>query len=190
VSAGRRVHDHWGPECDDRAVSATTIRPRHDRDLPGCVTAMRQVHLGDGYPANWPADPARFLASNDEFGAWVALAGEDIVGHMSLGDGKTEIEELHGTGLLAPAPMLGISRLFVSPGARGQGLARRLLAVAAGEASQRDRDLILSVVDDGRCAAVAMYEHLGWRRIATLQADWTLPDGNRALMRYYLGPDS
>jgi hypothetical protein len=67
------------------------IRKRHERDLPGCVSVVRSVHLTDGYPGIWPSDPERWLACGhaDPY-AWVATDDQGLVGgHVAalIGEG-------------------------------------------------------------------------------------------------------
>ncbi|MBF8188506.1 GNAT family N-acetyltransferase [Nonomuraea sp. K274] len=76
------------------------IRRRAPEDLDACVEALATVHAADRYPANWPDDPGAWPTPDDPAMAWIAA-------EASL---TTEI-----------------TRLFVSPVARGRGLAGRLL---------------------------------------------------------------
>ena len=164
------------------------IRARRPADLPGCVEVLDKVHHRDGYPVNWPADPAGFLTSGAQLGAWVAERDGTVFGHVVLSDGRTEIDELAGLDVLPDKRFAGISRLFVAPAGQGGGLGRALLDTAVAAAAAAGREPILSVVDDGRDKAVSVYEHLGWRRIATLDADWTTSDGSVPMLRYYVAP--
>ncbi|HZE38992.1 MAG TPA: GNAT family N-acetyltransferase [Stackebrandtia sp.] len=169
-------------------MAEPVIRLRLDADLDACVAVMREVHLANHYPENWPSDPREFLLAKDGIAAWVAVDGGDVVGHVVLSEATTEITELAEIGVTFDAALAGISRLFVSPRARGRGVGAALMAAAGSTAAENRRELILSVVDDGHSTAVPMYEHLGWRYIASLEANWTMSNGQRPLMRYYLGP--
>ncbi|MGH8880223.1 MAG: GNAT family N-acetyltransferase, partial [Stackebrandtia sp.] len=100
----------------------------------------------------------------------------------------TEITELSELDVLPGKPLAAISRLFVTPKGRGRGWGSALLDTATRAAEHAGRGLMLSVVDDGRSPAVAVYEHLGWRLIAKLDGSWTLPDGTTPVLRYYLAP--
>ena len=59
-----------------------------------------------------------------------------------------------------------LSRLFVAPAARGQGVARSLLTAALTEARVRRRLAVLDVGQDFD-GAVALYEAEGWSRVAS-----------------------
>ncbi|MEU3600565.1 GNAT family N-acetyltransferase [Streptomyces sp. NPDC006798] len=157
----------------------TTIRLRTDDDLPACAAVLAAVHTGDGYPVDWPADPGRWLSPGSLLGAWVAVdgagrAGSGVVAHIALC--------APGDGDLAPGlwsrhsgtPSSGtavVSRLFVAPGARGRNLGERLLAGAAEHAARLGLHPVLDVVESDRAAA-ALYERLGWRRLAATGQRW------------------
>ncbi|MEV3962105.1 hypothetical protein AB0M34_14600 [Nocardia sp. NPDC050193] len=56
------------------------IRPKALDDLPACVAVLRRVHETDGYPADWPADPAGWLNSAklvDARNAEIRVAGAE-----------------------------------------------------------------------------------------------------------------
>lgn len=64
-----------------------------------------------------------------------------------------------------------VSRLFVAPKARGQGVGALLIGQAVGEARRRLLHPVLDVVASDTAAA-ALYERLGWERMATVQQRW------------------
>lgn len=152
----------------------TTIRPRTDDDLPACVHALAAVHEKDGYPVDWPADPGEWLSPVSALGAWVAVHEGVPVGHIALcapGDGdlapglwaRDSGEPSSGTAV--------VSRLFVAPGARGRNLGALLLAGAVEYAARLGLRPVLDVVESDRAAA-ALYERLGWRRLAATEQRW------------------
>ncbi|MFG3441002.1 GNAT family N-acetyltransferase [Nonomuraea sp. NPDC047897] len=156
----------------------TPIRPRTDADLDACVKALFEVHAADRYPVDWPADPARWLTPADLVRAWVAVEDGRVTGHVGLARVEPEVAELVG------APVAGaVTRLFVAPGARGGGLAARLLDVVLAQAAP----LALEVSDEGR-AAIASYERHGWRRVGSTRAAWLNAAGEPALLHHYLSP--
>ncbi|RSM53825.1 GNAT family N-acetyltransferase [Actinoplanes sp. ATCC 53533] len=139
----------------------TVIRSREPADLPACVTTLRAVHERDGYPLNWPADPVAWLTPPGTRRAWVAVDGETVAGHAIVtGEGE-------------------VSRLFVSPGRRGAGLAGELIDRAR---SAHGGELVLEVAND---AAAAYYERTGWIFVAAGPAGWTAPDGSPVTLRRY-----
>ncbi|GAA5032566.1 GNAT family N-acetyltransferase [Actinopolymorpha pittospori] len=166
------------------------IRARDNGDLPGCVAALAEVHAADGYPTRWPAEPAGWLTPTDLLHAWTAHLDDTVVGHVVIrgvaDDSMASL--LAASGGVPPERLASLSRLFVVPGARRRGVASGLIGRATCEAATDGLRLVLDVVDDGRGAAVALYEEAGWRRVASVQAAWTMPDGRRPMVSYYLSP--
>ncbi|MGV9315864.1 GNAT family N-acetyltransferase [Streptomyces sp. NPDC003691] len=153
----------------------TVIRPRTDDDLPACVRALAEVHRHDGYPVNWPADPARWLSPPSLTAARVAVRAGTPVAHITLCP--------PGPGDLAPALWAAatgtppdrtavVSRLFTAPRSRGLGLAARLLTEATALSRTLGRHPVLDVVSTDRTAA-ALYERLGWHRLAATEQSWS-----------------
>jgi GNAT superfamily N-acetyltransferase len=145
-----------------------SIRPRTPADLDACVAALHAVHVTDGYPANWPAEPARWLTPPGLAAAWVAALDDvPMAGHALLlesGDG------------------LELARLFVPPAARRRSVASALLAAAIDWAQ---RPLVLQVTDEDRSSAIALYEASGWQYTHSSVATWTAPDGSAVRLRHY-----
>jgi GNAT superfamily N-acetyltransferase len=152
------------------------IRNREAADIDLCVQALATVHPTSGYPTNWPADPARWLTPSGILHAWIATTnGLPIAGHMILRQ--------------LPASATGertaeVSRLFVVPAARRQGIALALLQKTIHWATTNELDLVLDVTDHLR-AAQGLYERTGFRRINTKRADWTTPDGQPITLHQY-----
>ncbi|MEU4570860.1 GNAT family N-acetyltransferase [Nonomuraea sp. NPDC023979] len=143
------------------------IRPRTPADLDACVEALAQVQAADRYPVDWPADPGAWLTPAGLTSAWIAVDVDGAVhGHVGLG---------------ADAE---ITRLFVTPAARGQGLAARLLDTVRAAVRA---PLKLEVSAEGQ-AAIAFYERTGWRRVATTRADWLDSTGEPAVVHHYVTP--
>jgi ribosomal-protein-alanine N-acetyltransferase len=132
------------------------IRERTDKDLPACVEILRAVHQFGGYPINWPADPDRWLTPPAALGIWVAVEGEQVVGHVVLtaADEGAEVE-----------------RLFVDPSLTGRGLGRQLLDHCVATADDLHRPLALDVVDN-RGPAVHLYRKAGWQETGREPIDW------------------
>jgi len=151
----------------------TRIRNRDEADLSTCAEALRTVYQASGYPVNWPADPAQWLRHSEILQAWVAATDDvPVAGHVIL---------RHSPGAGRSAE---VSRLFVVPAARRQGVASALLEAAMRAAAENDLDLFLDVTDDLR-AARALYERAGFRLVSTAQADWTTPDGHSVTLHRY-----
>jgi GNAT superfamily N-acetyltransferase len=145
--------------------TATLLWPRRADDLEACVALLAAVHASDGYPACWPDDPARWLAPDELMSAWIAKRADEVVGHVCL----CQAEEGASAAIWSASAgrtvdQLGVvSRLFVAPAARRQGLGGLLLLAACEEACRRGLHPVLEVLERDRAAA-ALYERLGWRR--------------------------
>lgn len=151
------------------------IRSRADDDLETCVGVLKEVHLRDGYPVNWPERPETWLSSGSLLGAWVAELDGRLVGHVSLsGGGEGDLApgvwgERTGTSAALTAV---VSRLFVAPQARGHGIGALLIGQVVEEARRRGLHPVLDVVASDTAAA-ALYERLGWDLIATVEQRWS-----------------
>lgn len=154
------------------------IRPRTGADLDACVQALAEVHAADRYPVDWPDTPARWLTPADLVRAWVAVEDGRVTGHVGLAEVEPDVAVSAGMSVAG-----AVTRLFVVPGARGGGLAARLLDAVLAEVSP----LTLEVSDEGR-AAIALYERHGWRRLGSTRARWLNAAGEPALLHHYLSP--
>nr|WP_246212683.1 GNAT family N-acetyltransferase [Streptomyces abyssomicinicus] len=158
------------------------MRRRADADLPGCVQVLRAVHDQDGYPSNWPADPAAWLTPPSPRAAWVAERDGLIVGHVALARPGEDDEAPGRWGDTAGAGV--VNRLFVSPAARGLGLGAALLDRLTAEAAAAGLHPVLDVLATDT-AAVALYERLGWRHLGDATPRWA----DRAVtVRCYAAP--
>lgn len=158
-------------------------------DLPACVQALADVHRVDGYPTRWPARPSEWLNPQNLLAAWVTTEGD-----QAAADGHVTVLAPGHERVSWPIPRLpaerlaAISRLLVHPTLRRTGRARALLAVASDYARTEGLTLVLDVVDDGRTAAIGLYEGLGWQLVGRRRADWTMPTGQRPVLRRYVEP--
>jgi GNAT superfamily N-acetyltransferase len=151
----------------------TCARYRDESDVDACVEGLRAVYETSGYPTNWPADPARWLRPPGILRAWVAATENvPVAGHVIL---------------MQPLPgerSAEVSRLFVVPRARRQGVAAVLLETVMGAATESELDLFLDVTDHLRDAR-ALYQRVGFRLASTTEADWTTPDGGPVTLHRY-----
>ncbi|MGW7275686.1 GNAT family N-acetyltransferase [Streptomyces sp. NPDC054864] len=153
----------------------TSIRSRRDPDLPTCVKALAQVHVTDGYPTNWPAQPAGWLVGGSLVGAWVAELDGRVVGHVALcRSGADDVAPALWSGRegVAVEETAVVSRLFVAPGARGHGIGARLLERVVAEARELGLSPVLDVVDSDT-SATALYERTGWQFLGTGRQRWS-----------------
>ncbi|MFC8078655.1 GNAT family N-acetyltransferase [Streptomyces sp. NPDC057307] len=163
-----------------------SVRRRDVSDLDACVRVLAEVHENDGYPVNWPPEPAGWLTppgslagspaeSPAESGAaWVALLDGRIVGHSCLSparSGDAAPDVWSGRTGMGPEKTAVVSRLFVSPKDRGHGIGALLLAETVREARERGLHPVLDVVTTDRAAA-ALYERQGWTLMATREQRW------------------
>lgn len=163
------------------------MRLRLPDDLPGCARVLAAVHAADGYPSQWPADPAAWLTPPGLAAAWVAEGAGTIAGHVGMvqGPGDSVVSALTGA---PPDRLAWLTRLFVAPAARGRQLGASLLDAVRGHATAHGLQLMLDVVDDGG-PAVALYDRLGWRVVDRRIADWITPEGRRLPILVYIAPD-
>jgi GNAT superfamily N-acetyltransferase len=152
------------------------IRTREAADLGLCVGVLAQVYRTSGYPTNWPGDPAGWLTPPGTVAAWVAASDDaPVAGHVVLSQPPTSP---------SGQAVAEVSRLFVAPAARRQGVAQALLHQAMHWATTNEQDLVLEVTDHLQ-GAQALYERAGFHRSATKQADWTTPNGHPVTLHRY-----
>ncbi|MGW5637349.1 GNAT family N-acetyltransferase [Streptomyces sp. NPDC003832] len=153
------------------------------------MRVLAEVHGRDGYPVDWPDDPAAWLTPPSDLATWVAETDGRLAGHVRLsrggpGDAASGVwSALSGTDAAAAAV---ISRLFVAPSARGQGIGALLVQRAVAAARERGLWPVLDVVASDTAAA-ALYERLGWRLLATVGQEWG-PGLTVAVRCYAAGP--
>jgi GNAT superfamily N-acetyltransferase len=168
------------PLPDNRPIPPV-VRPRREADLDGCEQLAQVVYELDGYPGHWPTDLRAFLAEPGAIAAWVAVADDEIVGHVALHPDSSDAAmslAVSTTGL--PLSSFGfVSRLFVAPTARRSGIGRALLEKAEEHARRRGLCPILDVVTLFQ-AAIELYETSGWTRagkvVAHIPGDVTLEE--------------
>ncbi|MFJ4775355.1 GNAT family N-acetyltransferase [Streptomyces sp. NPDC088762] len=151
------------------------IRRRKHTDLEACAGVLAEVHAADGYPLNWPDRPTEWLSPPGLLTAWVAERAGRVAGHIGLScngtsDAAPAVWSRH-TGVPAETTAV-ISRLFVSPTARGHGIGARLLTHAARAAHALSLHPVLDVAASDK-TATALYDRLGWTHLATVNQQWS-----------------
>jgi ribosomal protein S18 acetylase RimI-like enzyme len=128
----------------DEAAALRDLRLRALRDSPHAYFASRETEesLPLAYWEDWTArnDKAMFVAIDD--GEWVGMAGAFV--HP----------DKRGT--------VGLWWLWVAPGARGQGLARRLVDARADWARKRGAVRLELAVAENNERVKALYQSLGF----------------------------
>jgi GNAT superfamily N-acetyltransferase len=153
------------------------------------VRIAQEVHERDGYPHYVLTEWDVFVAMPGALQAWVADDDGTIVGHAALHPHTTvEAVGLACEKLLVGPDSLGVvARLFVTPAARGRGIARTLLDAAAAEARARELEPILDVALE-LTDAIALYDRAGWQRVG--QVTHEFPNGERLDEYVYVAPDA
>lgn len=170
-------------------MTGVEIRPRKEADLEACITLLDAVHAADGYPMYMPEDPASFLVTSDELGAWVAEDGDRLLGHVALRTRSSAamMEMAASAAGVGPEQLGVVARLLVAPGARRQGAGRALLQAAARRAVELGRRPVLDVVRT-HAAAIALYHRAGWTRVGDVQVTFTT--GQTVDELVFVGPDA
>jgi GNAT superfamily N-acetyltransferase len=142
------------------------IRPRREGDLERLVALLGAVYTSDGYPANWPNDPARWLALGRAIAAWVWEEGGELGGHIALTrpDPDRAWPQWQEALQVPPEGLAVMRRLFVAPDRRRRGIASDLLNAAKKEAADGGLHPVLDVSDDNR-GAIAFWKAHGWQQV-------------------------
>ncbi len=174
---------------ENAQIAPCVIRRRAASDLDACVRVLADVHGSDGYPKNWPRRPGEWLTRSAQLAAWVAEVNGQVVGHVGLsrGGGEDLAAVLWSRRENVPLEDTAvISRLFVSPTARGRGAGASMMATAVRAARERAAHPVLEVVASD-LAAVALYERLGWHLLGTVEEAWG-PRAQPVSVRCYAAP--
>ena len=119
------------------------------------------VHHNDGYPGVTPRGFEAFVVNPDALAAWVAVRDNgEIVGHVALHPTSSNAV-MEVARSVTDAEVGVVSRLFVHPAARREGVGRRLLEAASGFARTQALVPILDV-STGFAPAIGLYEAAGW----------------------------
>lgn len=148
--------------------AVTGVRRRRPKDLPACARLLRVVHGEDGYPARWMEPPRAWLEADDVLDAWVIERQGEILGHVAISTvGMGEVSAFRWREMTGqdPAELAGVTRLFVRPRVRRQGIGKALLDVATHEIQARGLSPVADVVAASR-ETMALYEDDGWQLLA------------------------
>lgn len=165
---------------------ALRLRERRPGDMSALVEVLSDLHAAQGYPSAWPADPAAFVLGRGGH-AWVAEVNGRVVGQVMLSPLPRPVPEWAALTGLDVAHLAEVGRLYVSPRAQGQGVARALLR-QAGETARADGQHAGLLVNTASAPAIGLYETAGWQLVGTVPGPWTDPDGSRPSAHVYLAP--
>lgn len=146
------------------------IRPRRDTDLAALGRVLVRVHSQDGYPVEGVADPIRWLTPPHQLAAWTALDQGQPVGHAALAQATMDDDaaqvwhEYTGASL---DRLTLLTRLFVDPDHRGQGIGRMLMRTIHDHLHQQKKTLAFDVMLKDQ-AAIRLYEAAGYVRIGAI----------------------
>lgn len=105
-----------------------------------------------------------------------------LSGHSATLVAQAASGALHGAAVMLYRRGAQVARLYsitVAPQARGQGLARALMAACEADAAGRGFRAVRLEVRSSNSSAIRLYEAGGYRVIATLESYY--PDGEAAL---------
>ena len=141
------------------------IRPRRDRDLSTCARLVRRAFFEGQFPGQHDEEPRLWLADHDVLDAWVTERDGEVVAHVAISrldlDPLSALRWRESTGHV-PSDLIAVSRLFVRPRFRGQGVAASLIEVACDEIRARGKVPVYEVVTTSSLAPSYSRDH-GWR---------------------------
>lgn len=157
------------------------VRPRRDRDVPTCARLVRRAFFEGQFPGDHDEEPRLWLADPDVLDAWVAEREGEVVAHVAISridhdlDPVTSLRWRESTGHV-PSELVAVSRLFVRPSFRGQGIAASLVDVACAEIRSRGQVPVYEVTTSSSLPPSYSRDH-GWR----LRSSEPLHDRHRDL---------
>ncbi|MFF3059397.1 GNAT family N-acetyltransferase [Streptomyces sp. NPDC057909] len=163
------------------------VRPRTTSDVTQSASALESVHASDGYPVEGVEHPIEWLEPAGLLGAWVAVTGEQVVGHVAVTrSAGEEAVSLWAERSGATWNSIGVlARLFVVSTARGNSLGECLILAAEEYARSAGLRLVLDVMAKDS-AAIRLYERLGWSEIG--QITHSFGNGGRMDALAYVSP--
>lgn len=163
------------------------IRRRKAGDLAMSGRLLDVVHYDARYPALRPESPRTWLDHPDVHDAWVCERVGRILGHVAISDvARDSLSALRWreTTEHAPSDLMAVSRFFVRPTARQQGIGSALLDVAATAIRHEGRQPVLEMIS-ARRDGFPFLANRGWRLVAI---DPWGPRERRLFISRYIAP--
>ena len=132
------------------------IQPATLDDIPALIRLMAEFYAESGYPlpeANARAAFTTLISTSHLGGVWLAWEGDEPVGHIVL---TVSFSMEYG------APRGFIDDLFVSPAARGRGIAGALIEAVVAAAPVRNVRALLVEVGSVNDAGHRAYDKAGF----------------------------
>lgn len=163
-----------------------TVRRRTPADIGPLCKLLEKQHSVTGYPEIWPlpCPIPDFLQRDNELAAWVAVIGDEIVGHVAMAavvDGeKGKAGSTLGMGTAWAAAygstmdrLRCIGTLFTDAERAGAGIGTVLLQAAIAGARAEDGLPVLDCIKD-KTHVVEYYRRRGWEVVGELPAPWSV----------------
>jgi GNAT superfamily N-acetyltransferase len=144
------------------------IRRRKAGDLAMCGRLLEVVHYDARYPALRPEPPRAWLEHPNVHDAWVCERVGRILGHVAVSDvARDSLSALRWreTTERSSSDLMAVSRFFVRPTAREQGIGTALLDLAVTEIRRRHRLPVLEMIS-ARRDGFPFLTSRGWRLVA------------------------
>ena len=144
------------------------IRRRKAGDLAMCGRLLEVVHYDARYPALRPEPPRAWLEHPSVHDAWVCERVGRILGHVAVSDvARDSLSALRWreTTERSSSDLMAVSRFFVRPTAREQGIGTALLDLAVTEIRRQHRLPVLEMIS-ARRDGFPFLTSRGWRLVA------------------------
>jgi len=171
-------------------MSTYSIRERMPEDLESCAEVLKRVYHKDRYPVQGVEHAIEFLSGPHTLQAWVAISDAgDTIGHIVMSSSaKTDLsielwKEQHGH----VDNIAVLERLFVDPGARGNGVAEALMRTVTAAGQGRGLRVVLFALEKDQ-GAMRLYEKVGWETYGTQRYQYG--DGKEMDAVCYVSPAS
>lgn len=163
LPGGSLLHrDHETPP------EAGLVRRRREKDLTACARLLEVVYYQEHYPVVRPHRPRDWLTSDDVLAAWVAERNGEILGHVAISRvGRDPVSALRWRETIEhePSELMGVSRFFVRPKSRRQGVGTALLDAAVEEVRRRGCDPVIEMASESS-DGLPFFVGRHWRLIA------------------------